>query len=268
MPFCADLHGVHSSHSLQMLRNDRKRRAYDIDNSSVEVDEVTDLPGEVPLDQSSPHAFNSDGDENCYFEANLVGEDATVIGDNDEAEPSSMVDNGKIAEISQNNPNNLDFAESVHSSQMTLQRLLNKRDATAAGLQSTSHSFPAEMVDGTELMEPVAPNPSSSKLRTSQIDCPQPGFSWRSAYDDPNKRKAHEDKKVKDAVAFIRRHLESGTATAEILFAKFNSPSCYDIEFIKLLAKEFKTDISDVLARRGRAQYKEVLKEFIFKLLL
>ena len=245
MPFCADLHGVHSSHSLQMLRIDRKRR------TSVEVDEVTDLPGEVPLDQSSPHAFNSDGDENCYFEANLVGEDATVIGDN-----------------SQNNPNNLDFAESVHSSQMTLQRLLNKRDATAAGLQSTSHSFPAEMVDGTELMEPVAPNPSSSKLRTSQIDCPQPGFSWRSAYDDPNKRKAHEDNKVKDAVAFIRRHLESGTATAEILLAKFNSPSCYHIEFIKLLAQEFETDISDVFARRGRAQHKEVLQEFIFKLLL
>jgi len=238
-----------------MLRNDRKRRTDDIDNSSVDVDEVTDLPGEVPLDQSPPNASNS-----MPSGSNL---EITGPRTNSQQNASEIVessdDTGDSEIPSQQKCND--------AAQMTLQRLLKKRDATAAGLQSTSHSFPAEMIDGTELMEPVAPDPSSSKLIASQLDCPQAGISWRSAYDNPNRRKALEDNKVKDAVAFIRGHLESGTATAEILHAKFNFPSCYDIEFIKLLAKEFKTNISDVLAKK-RAQHKEVLNEFIFKLLL
>jgi hypothetical protein len=143
-----------------------------------------------------------------------------------------------------------------------------KRDATAAGLQSTSHSFPAEMIDGTELMEPVAPNPFSSKLITSQLDTtakPPLSSSWRSIYDNTVQRQLLEEKKWKETVSYLREQIASGKATHETLFLKLNFPSCYDIDFLKSLAEEFKADISHATSKK-RPAYKEVLNEFISKI--
>ena len=126
---------------------------------------------------------------------------------------------------------------SITASQSNLIR--EKRDAVAGGLPETA----------------------DAEARFSQA-----GTSWRSAHDNPSKRQALEDKKFKEAIAFIRGQLEGGTATAAILHAKFNYPSCYDIEFLKSLAIEFKLDVSGVLAKK-RAGQKELLNEIIIKLL-
>ena len=210
-----------------MLRNDRKRRTDDIDNSLVDVDEVTDLPGEVPLDQSPPNASNG-----MSSGSNL---EITGPRTNSQQNASEIVessdDTGDSEIPSQQKCND--------AAQIVLQRLMKKRDATAAGLQSTS-------------INPTAKPPLSS--------------SWRSSYDNTVQRQLLEEEKWKETVSYLREQIASGKATHETLYLKLNFPSCYDIEFLKSLAEEFKADISHATSKK-RPAHKEVLTEFISKII-
>jgi hypothetical protein len=90
----------------------------------------------------------------------------------------------------------------------------------------------------------------------------------RSADDNPVSRQSWELDKLKDAVAFIRQVLNQGTGNIkEILYNKFNYPSCYDNVFFQTLAHEFKVDISHLLAKK-RVMLKDILMFIINELLI
>jgi hypothetical protein len=95
---------------------------------------------------------------------------------------------------------------------------------------------------------------------------PSLSISWRSSYDNPEKRQFFENGKLKEAVSYLHEQIKSGKASRESLYLKFNYPSCYDIEFLKLLAQEFNADISGILSKK-RVAHKEVLNELISKLM-
>ena len=95
---------------------------------------------------------------------------------------------------------------------------------------------------------------------------PSLSVSWRSSYDNPKKRQFFENGKLKEAVSYLHEQIKSGKASRESLYLKFNYPSCYDIEFLKLLAQEFNADISGILSKK-RVAHKDVLNELISKLI-
>ena len=63
MFFCADLHGVHSSHSLQLLRSDRKKRSVAEDNTLDNVLEVVEHLGEEEFENSGEEVVEHSGEE-------------------------------------------------------------------------------------------------------------------------------------------------------------------------------------------------------------
>jgi len=100
----------------------------------------------------------------------------------------------------------------------------------------------------------------------SDVAGPSSSVSWRSSYDNPAKRQFFETGKLKEALSYIHEQLKIGKATHESLFLKFNFPSCYDIEFLKLLAQELNKDISGILSKK-RVAPKDVLNDLISKLI-
>ena len=95
---------------------------------------------------------------------------------------------------------------------------------------------------------------------------PSLSVSWRSSYDDKEKRQVFENRKLEESLKYLREQIKSGKATRESLYSKFNYPSCYDIEFIKLLAQELNADISGILSKK-RVAHEDVLNELISQLI-
>jgi hypothetical protein len=244
------LHGPHSSHSLQLLRSDRKRRIANYDSTDDDAETADQLPGEVPPSSESPKS------QDCCLPVLPVASPSNNLEiinfpTGDSIQQSSFLDDSELmAPVA---PSNIHISGRIskllgHSNKSTNEvtntSSKEKRDAVTAGLFAST----------------------DAEVRSSQLERPLDQISWRSVYDNPSKRQAHEDTKLQDAIQFIRGQLQSGMATQATLYAKFNYPSCYDVEILKLLAIEFKADISGVLAKK-RVGHKEVLSELILKLL-
>ena len=216
-----------------MLRSDRKKRV--IADEQADILETADGPVEVevPCESSSTpasHAVQYNGTSNSEISNSGASYRKRKSSDGVELGEDTAKDNsGSLQSIPVANS----------AADKELQPPSSKRDATAAELSDRPSTVVAE---------------------------PSLSVSWRSSYDNPEKRQTFENGKFKEAVSYLHEQIKSGKATRESLFLKFNYPSCYDIEFLKLLAQELNADISGIFSKK-RVAHKDVLNEFISKLI-
>jgi hypothetical protein len=237
--FCVELHGPHSSHSLQTLR------AGSIPHHTMEIVLPEDTINSEIASDASP----------------LISESS---------EPEREREPEIIAEPMADEPDVPVVVPDVIT--RACKRLLPPQ---APGPESISTSQPArESILDTDASEPEAHlllvQPPSAEQTVPSV--PPVTKMRRLEGDNPSHREHLEVTKLEDAVGFIRelrrlRVIQGRPAMYDRihLLSKYRSESCYDIAFLYQLGKEFGVDMS-VVMKTKRQSHKVVLEYLVSKL--
>ena len=287
LQFCNSLnHGIHDSHNMQLKRAGRRSFIA----TEVVIDDADDVEDEdAAADDDDDHV---DGDNADYDDEDIEA-DAQGI-----SHTESSHDIRSIApDVHQ---------LSVPGAPSASQAVVVKRARVAFSAQANSPAIaapedtvvrPSALTKRRRIAQPIVSAPLTSTTTTGSAAAPLtavvtdcvlgtvtptqfPVLSISALggtaaavpirrtfeFDNAEKRKVLEEKKVADAVFFLRSAQSAGSISRDTLISQFRSESFYDTAFFCALANALAIDVSAVVSRR-RFTRKDLLHCFLDNLL-